>query len=250
MKAFRLARPALWLALVAVVTASGWTGWKLRESARLARESEPFQAQPVNAVASLLIVGDSTAVGTGASSATRSIGGLIGIGNPQLRVVNRAANGARYEDFARQLQAGTERFDFVLVLGGGNDVIRGTSAEQLLPQARRVAELARERGTNVVLMPPGNVGNAPLFLPPVGWWMSRRAQELHAAVRLAALATGATYVNLYQPPEQDPFARQPGLYHAADGLHPSDAGYRLWLQELDRQAHFGERLASIVPSQS
>jgi lysophospholipase L1-like esterase len=250
MQAARLVRTALWLALAAAVVAGGSAAWKLREAARLARASEPFQAQPVNALASLLIVGDSTAVGTGASSAALSLAGLLGVGHPRLRIVNRAADGARYEDFARQLRAGDERFDFVLVLGGGNDVLRGTGADALRAQVLGVSELARQRGANVVLMPPGNVGNAPFFWPPFDWWMSRRSRELHAAVRLAALATGATYVNLYQPPELDPFARQPDRFHAADGLHPSNAGYRLWLEELERQARFSERLAGIQHSQS
>ena len=182
------------------------------------------------------MVGDSTAVGTGASSPANSVAGLLVRGQAGLRVVNRAADGARYEDFARQLAASDERFDAVLVLGGGNDVIRGTPQEALRQQVRRVADLARERSSTVVLMPPGNVGNAPFFFRPVGWWMTRRSQALHAVVREASAATGARYVNLYQPRSTDPFAQRADQLHASDGLHPSDAGYVLWLDELRRQA--------------
>lgn len=241
------ARPLLWLAVGAVVVAaSGCAAWRMRDAAQLARESEPFQATPERPVASLLVVGDSTAVGTGASSPQHSLAGLIGRGNPALRIVNRATDGAKYEDFARQLAQNDERFDFVLVLGGGNDVIRLTGADALRAQVRRTAELARERGRTVVLMPPGNVGNAPFFWAPVSWLMTQRSQTLHAIVREVAEAVGARYVNLYKPKAQDPFAQRPDELHARDGLHPSDAGYLQWLQELDRQAALRAQLGWLA----
>ncbi len=59
----------------------------------------------------------------------------------------------------------------------------------------------------------------------------------------AAARHGATYVNLFQERADDPFARRPEL-NARDGLHPSDAGYRVWFAELDSQADLGLRLAA------
>jgi lysophospholipase L1-like esterase len=230
-------RPLLWFALgAAVVATTGCAAWRIRDAAHLARISEPYQATPQAPVASLLVVGDSTAVGTGASTPQHSLAGLIGRGNQKLRIVNRATDGAKYEDFARQLAQSDERFDFVLVLGGGNDVIRFTGADKLRADVQRTAELARERGRTVVLMPPGNVGNAPFFWPPLSWLMTQRSQSLHAAVREVADSVGARYVNLYKPKAQDPFAQRPAQLHARDGLHPSDAGYEEWLHELDKQA--------------
>ncbi len=210
--------------------------WRVKDAAELARASEPFKAEPANAVASLLVIGDSTAVGTGASGPAASIAGLIAKSRPGLRVVNRASDGAKYADFARQLKQDTERFDTVLVLGGGNDVIRFTGETELAQSIATVADLAKERGKNVILMPPGNVGNAPFFFAPASWLMTRRSQTLHALVQEAAQRTGASYVNLYKPKATDPFAQRPNELHAKDGLHPSDAGYREWLSELNRQA--------------
>lgn len=241
-----LLRPIVLLALLGAAATAGCSAWKLREAGQLARESQPFQAQPPAPSASLLVVGDSTAVGTGASDPSRSVAGLLGEGLPKLRVVNRAADGARYADIVQQLQGDTTRYDAVLVLGGGNDVIRGTRADTLDAQVREVADLARHRAPFVVLMPPGNVGNAPFFWRPLAWWMDRRSQALHASVREAANATGATYVNLYKPREQDPFAQRPQELHAKDGLHPSDAGYRLWLQELEGASGLRARLAAAA----
>lgn len=216
-------------------TLSGCAVWKLGTSARMVEHSTPFESQPAAPTGSLLVVGDSTAEGTGASSPSRSVPGLLAAQNPGLRVVNKASAGARYEDFAAQLQSAQGQFDTVLVLGGGNDVIRLTRQDELRAAVRRTVALARERGARVVLMPPGNVGNAPFFLWPLARWMDHRSQQLHAIVREEAQRGGAHYVNLYQDKAHDPFAQRPRHFHAADGLHPSDAGYALWLQELQRQ---------------
>jgi lysophospholipase L1-like esterase len=230
-------RTATWWAAGAVLLLTGGVAtWRLREAAQLIRNSEPFQSAPSQASASLLIVGDSTAVGTGASRPTGSLAGLIAESHPGVRIVNMATDGAKYEDFAGQLQAAEGQFDTVLVVGGGNDVIRLTPRKKLQASARKVAALARQRGAQVILMPPGNVGNAPFFMPPVSWWMTRRSRTLHDVVQEAAKRTGAAYVNLYQPRSEDPFAQRPKEMHAKDGLHPSDEGYRLWLAELNQQA--------------
>jgi lysophospholipase L1-like esterase len=111
----------------------------------------------------------------------------------------------------------------------------------------RVAQLARQAAPFVVLMPAGNVGNAPFFFPPMSWWMTHRARRLHAAVAASALRHGAVYVRLFEERENDPFARQRAL-NASDGLHPSDAGYRVWLQQLLQQAGLAQRLTAAEPA--
>ena len=71
--------------------------------------------------------------------------------------------------------------------------------------------------------------------------MTQRARTLHRLVAAAAARTGAVYVNLFHERDDDPFVRNPSL-HAADGLHPGDAGYRLWWAELMAQSGLGRRL--------
>lgn len=222
-------------AVLGAAALSGCAAWKIGTSSRLAKEATPFETSPAGATRSLLVIGDSTAVGTGASASEHSLPGLIAARDPGLRVVNKAENGARYADFARQLEATPGRFDAVLVLGGGNDVIRFTDEERLLRDVKRVAELARQRGTRVILMPPGNVGNAPFFFRPYAYLMDSRSRMLHAEIREAAAQSGAAYVNLYKDRKSDPFAQRPRELHAPDGLHPSDEGYALWLDEFTRQ---------------
>ncbi|MEO8012675.1 MAG: GDSL-type esterase/lipase family protein [Polaromonas sp.] len=236
---------ALWtVAALAVAATAGQAAWRIKQSVELARQSEPLQASPAGATASLLIAGDSTAVGTGASSAASSVAGLIARDHPGLRIVNRAQDGARFADIARQLE-GDERFDAVLVLGGGNDVIRLTAQEALAQDIARVAQRAVARAPLVVILPPGNVGNAPFFRAPLSWLMAQRSRTLHRLVRQSAADHGAIYVNLYKDKADDPFAQRPDELNARDGLHPSDAGYRLWYDALNTQAALARRLKAV-----
>ena len=233
------ARSGLLLAALLVgLVAAGLGGCavnRLHTSRQLAQQARPFSAHPANPVRSLLVVGDSTAVGTGASEAERSLPGLIAADHPDWRIDNRAANGARFAEVVGQLDGATGQHDLVLILAGGNDVIRLTSADELRSQVEQVVALARRRGRTVVLMPCGNVGHAPFFLPPLSWLMGQRSQQLHALVADIAQRTGSRYVRLLQPRASDPFAQDPVAMNAADGLHPSDLGYRQWYQVLQDQ---------------
>jgi lysophospholipase L1-like esterase len=241
---FRLTGALSAVALLAVAVAASHMAWRIKLSVGLVRQSEALRVSPSNATARLLIVGDSTAVGTGASSATNSLAGLISRDHPHITVVNRAADGARFTDIAGQL-AGQEEFDIVLVLGGGNDVVRLTERHALERDIAKALELAQNRARQVVIMPPGNVGNAPFFFAPLTWLMTQRSKTLHRLVRQAAAATGAVYVNLYHDRADDPFAQRPDELNAPDGLHPSDAGYRVWYDALNSQAAFSSRLAKL-----
>ena len=238
----RRSRTALWLlAGAALLLASGCTAWRIRQAAELARLSEPWQQSPDAATLRLLIVGDSTGVGTGATSPTHSLAGLIGRAHPQLLIENRSEDGAKFADVARQLEAGG-RFDIVLVQAGGNDVIRLRDLDGMRADIDRVVSLARQRASLVILMPAGNVGNAPFFFAPVSWSMTSRSRAMHGLVRDAAAHSGATYVNLFHERADDPFVIDPSL-NARDGLHPSDAGYRVWLRELMAQTDLSQRLS-------
>lgn len=247
-KPSKLAMPALFAAVLGTaIMASGCAPWRLNEARALVERSEALQRVPADPAQRLLIVGDSTAVGTGATSPQTSLAGLLAQAWPRLEIENRAENGAKLADVGEQLEAATGRYDLVLVQAGGNDVIRLRSQSAMRRDIERVAELARARSAQVLIMPAGNVGSAPLFLAPVSWYMTARSRTLHGLVREAAARHQAVYINRFQERDQDPFAMQPDLMYSADGLHPSDAGYRNWFEVLSAQAPLNTLLA---PSQA
>lgn len=230
-------------ALVGTLLVSACAPWRLSTSMELARQAQPYTAQPDQPTQRLLVVGDSTAMGTGAASPAESLAGLIGKHHPQWRIDNLAANGAKFGDVAQQLQGAEAGYDMVLVLAGGNDVIRLTTQKALRAHLEQTVALAREKGRAVVLMPCGNVGHAPFFAPPLSWAMSARSKRLHAMVQDVATASQVRYVSLLRPRDKDPFVTRSQELNAADGLHPSSAGYAQWYQELVAQGG----LAALTP---
>jgi lysophospholipase L1-like esterase len=234
-------RALCWAALGATLLAcAGCAVWRVGQSAELARRSEPFEQRPAAATRRLLIAGDSTAVGTGASSPAHSLAGLIAQQQPQWLIENRGRDGALFADVAEQLLR-PGRFDIVLVQAGGNDVIRLRSAEAMRRDIDHLLDAARQRADMVIVMPAGNVGNAPFFFAPWSWWMTSRARQMHRLVARAAARRDAVYVDLFHERDDDPFVQRPEL-NASDGLHPSDAGYRVWWQVLQDQADLSGRL--------
>lgn len=237
-------RVLLWSALAIGLALCARTGWRLHQSVELTRLSTPLQRLLAQPSLRLLIVGDSTAVGTGATAAGASVAGLLAQHFPQLQIENRSRDGAMFAELQDQL-GGDERWDMVLVMAGGNDVVRLRGLAALQGDVERVTERARQRAGLVVLMPAGNVGNAPFFWAPLSWLMAWRSRQLHNFASQAARRHGAVFVNLFREPADDPFVRRPEL-NAADGLHPSDAGYRVWWGELMAQAALPQRLAPAL----
>jgi lysophospholipase L1-like esterase len=229
-------RSALWLAALAGgVSVCAKVQRRIGAAACLIRCSLPYNAAPARPEGSLLIVGDSTALGTGASTPEASLAGRIAQRYPTLAIRNLASAGARFEAIAEQLrEAG--RHDLILIAGGANDVMRFTPASRLARAVALTLQRAAQQATQVIVVPAPNVGNAPFFPPPLSWLLSRRARTLHGLVRGSAAAVGAAYVNLYRDHADDPFARDPQRLIALDHLHPSDAGYAVWFDELERQA--------------
>lgn len=140
---------------------------------------------------------------------------------------------------SRQLQRAPGTPDRVLVMVGGNDVIRLSPWDRLRADLLASVREAQNRGAKVVLMPCGDVGQAPFFPPPWRWWLQHRSDTLHQVVDATGRATGAAVVDLRLPAAADPFLQQPQRYDAADGLHPNGAGYRLWFERLQQAQVLG-----------
>jgi lysophospholipase L1-like esterase len=223
------------VAVAAALLLAGCAPWKLMTASELAKAARPYSAQPASPERRILVVGDSTAFGTGAANPEESLVGRIGKAHPRWQIDNLASNGAKFEDVQAQLEGARTGYDLVLVLAGGNDVIRFTSETRLQAHMEQAIRTAKAHGKQVVLMPCGNVGHAPLFFPPVSWLLASRSQSLHAIAQTVALGSSVRYIRLLKPRAQDPFVQRSDELHAADGLHPSSAGYQQWYEELVKQ---------------
>jgi lysophospholipase L1-like esterase len=241
--------PAAAVLAGASVAAAAWRWLRFQRHCRigdaLATAATAFERGAGAPAQRVLVVGDSTGVGTGAARPEDSIAGLLGADFAHVAIVNRARNGARTLDVLLQLaEAGDDRYDLVLVHAGGNDVLRRTPLRALAPQVEALMQLARRLSDHVVVTTTPNVGLVPLFAPPVSWWLTRRSQRVCALFDAAAKRHGACYVDFFHTRATDPFSREPHRYFAPDLLHPSTDCYRYVYRDLLARAPIARALAA------
>jgi lysophospholipase L1-like esterase len=168
----------------------------------------------------LVAIGDSTALGIGASAPERS---YIGVLHHRLqehqqrrwRVVNLALSGARVQDALRRQIPVLDRVeaDLVLCCVGTNDLVWGSDTTRLRDRLRAMAA-ALPDGAVV-----GSLAGA-----------STRAQLANRALRNAARERGLALVDPWGEPGPSGRNRL-----ASDRFHPNDLGYRLMADAFARQ---------------
>lgn len=175
----------------------------------------------------LLITGDSSAAGVGASTQTKALSGqLQKILAPYFTLSwhVEAKTGHCTRDTLAQLQnIPQQQFDCAVIALGVNDVTGGTSKAQFTHQQSQLLELLQKRfSVQQILMsgvPP--VQNSALLSPPLSWFIGCQATRLNQAlIELASQFTGATHLSIDFPTDPE--------MTASDGYHPSEAAYALW----------------------
>lgn len=211
--------------------------WRSRYYVRigisLAEQTVAYEQHPALPTTRILVIGDSTAVGTGATTPQDSTAGLLGRDYPAAEIINRGVNGSRVADLTTRFAGfSDDEFDLVLVQIGGNDIVRFTNYAALEENLHTVLAEAQRVGKQVVLLHCGDFGTARLL--PVGtrWLISRRTKQLREIYLRVAPQYDATYVDLLRPRKADPFALDPKTYYAADQFHPSSAGYADWYEHI------------------
>lgn len=205
----------------------------LHEGRQVAAASEAFEQRPAKPAASLLVVGDSTGVGTGAEDPRDSLAGRLGAALPRTRIDNLARNGARTREVTTQLAAAPQQhYDAILVQVGGNDALRFTDLDELAEAIDEVLRTATAMAAYVALMSTGDLGSAPALPWPVNALFSRRSQAVRDSFAAAAQRHGVDYVDLFSPERTDPIEEAPQRHYASDGLHLSGAGYGVWYERL------------------
>jgi len=206
---------------------------RLARGRDLVRTAIPFSHAPDHATMRILVAGDSTAVGVGAHDARQSIAGRIYALCPHAEIVNIGQSGLRTQGLVTKLESlPWEWFDIIVLQIGGNDITHFTRLHDLEQQIAIVLDLAKKRGRAVVLFTAGNVGSAPVYPFPLSRIYTHRTRLVREIFRRQADQHMAHYVDLFQSSEADPFVQQPAVYYAADGFHPSGAGYGVWFQRI------------------
>ena len=178
---------------------------------------------------SILILGDSTGVGVGASLPEESIAGLLAIDFPRSDIANISVSGARVGDALAQAARCNSlgmRFDVAVLHIGANDIVRGTPTEELADSCEKLMlELERLARRTVWLGPP-DLSIAPLFRPPYAWVIGARSRAATAVYARSAARHHVSFVDFSAPPHSIHFRRRRDQHFASDGFHPNSSTYR------------------------
>ena len=188
------------------------------------------------APARVLVIGDSTAAGTGAPP-TMSVAARIARAFPGVQVDNLGVDGAVLADTLRQLESDAGPPPrLLLIMAGGNDVFRITTVDRMERALDALLAAASQRSDRVILLSPGNLASAPGLWWPFDRVRGCRSRAASDAFRRVAARHPVLHVSMYRERDEDPFAQEPARYFSDDGIHPSAEGYALWFDQLRAQA--------------
>lgn len=176
---------------------------------------------------SLLIAGDSSAAGVGASHQRTALSGQLARELGQRFHLDwqlEARTGASSASTLAHLKSIPERhFDTALLILGVNDVTGNVSLSRWMQTQRELHDLLRTRfGALQILrtaLPP--MGRFPLLPQPLRWTLGQTANRFDRALaRLCAEATDTLHIPFDLPHRS--------VFSAKDGFHPSEKAYELW----------------------
>ncbi|MCP4818950.1 MAG: SGNH/GDSL hydrolase family protein [Shimia sp.] len=175
----------------------------------------------------LLIIGDSSAAGVGATTQANALSGQLVAQLAQthrvhwrLEAATSATTRVTLEHIATLMP---QKVDVVVSALGVNDVTRASSLKTWVSRQKQLADLMAEAyGARLMVasgLPP--MGEYPQLPQPLRWVLGEQAKRLDNG--LAALA--AAHPILSHLPIDIPFEPH---FQASDGYHPSEEAYALW----------------------
>lgn len=221
-------------AVVLFALALIFPGWlRLSKTLWLIWRVDPYERVLPDAP-TILVLGDSTAYGTGAGTSTFSIAGRLGVDFPQYTILNWSKNGRTINGLRDALPENGD-YEMVLLQIGGNDILRQRDVAVVEEELREIVATLSPQTEHLVMMCCGNVGGAAAFSGERAATYEALTREYRDMFKRVAAETKLQYVDLFLEPEDDVIAQQPDRYLASDGLHPSDEGYGLWYSSLYEQ---------------
>jgi lysophospholipase L1-like esterase len=206
----------------------------IRVSKEIQQDAVPYEQHPENATMRILIAGDSTGVGTGATNPSDSIAGRIGKDFPNADITNISENGITLKELKNKLYAQPENvYDLVVLQIGANDITGFTSKRNIQSELEFVLNYAESHASSVVVLTAGNVGLAPVFRFPLSSILTSRTLMVKELFEKEAVnRASVTYVDLFKTAENEVFNTDIDRYYAKDRFHPSGEGYGEWYKDV------------------
>jgi len=208
----------------------------------LATAAKPYEQRPATPTSTILVTGDSSAVGVGAATPQESVAGRLGQRYPSATIENTGHNGERVGGLLQKLievnQGGSSTepvakpdakkpYDLVLLQIGGNDLIHRTPFADLERDLPLLLDQAKKLSDQIVLINGGNYRHIPMFPWPANLYFDRQSRLGMELFSRIAQEKGVAYVELYKPAAQDRDRNHKADY-AADQFHLNGTGYAWW----------------------
>ncbi len=222
-----------------VILRGRWAGVRFGNSERRRQTGAAFvryEQHPAQPSHRVLFLGDSTVYGVGAPTPQQTVPGWFGQAFPTVAVFNRSRNRARMSECQSLLvDLAGQPFDAIVVMGGGNDIVVGTSAAQLERDLKHLLVKLQSMTQTVLLVHQGNLGNVPLlptWLQPI---FTRRSRMVRQVMRQTANDLSIGWLDFFVEASHDHWRRQPDHYYSPDWFHPGGEGYREWAERIASQ---------------
>lgn len=206
---------------------------KLLLNKQLAFVSKPYTSANEQAK-KILILGDSTAVGTGAHAPEETIAGRLAHDFPNAQIVNVSENGGLIKDLTKQIEkVSSQTFDIIIISAGGNDVWHfsrlNTIRKHLTQVLKRALAMSNHR---VIFLHYNSIASAPLFPLLIQYFLKIEEKRIYKAIHAVAMELQVPIINLFTEETDNPFLKNPKDLFARDGIHPSSRGYEVWYHRM------------------
>ena len=207
----------------------------IRISTWLVAKAQPYVLTSSTDWPSILVLGDSTAVGVWADTASDSTAGRLAKYIGAKRVEHHGVSWAIVADIGDQLtKIEKKEYDYILLQIGANDMV----AFHNLETVSRDYEVLLEnlpKAKKLIVLSCGNLGWAKIFPRIMGVIYEHLSRSYHAKLWAIVAKHWGIYINLFEERSVDPFVLQPDVYLAADYFHPSSIWYAHWFSSIVKQ---------------
>ncbi len=226
---------------IVITIALLWIGYHAIRLTYLGQKAVAFGKKTVKACqtpdhvdSTILIVGDSTAVGVGAQNPRQSLVGRLAADLPRTLINNSAINGLNTKAL-RTIIASTpsNSYDYVIIHTGGIDTISCTPLattekylDLILQESKRVAK------KEIFLISVNNTGLVPFFPSPINFLFTHRSRAISRIAGRLCSKYQCTHIPLFSERNDDELVTNPKKYISSDLIHPNDEGYGIWYNKI------------------
>lgn len=200
----------------------------------LMENAVPYERSLPNSDMKILVLGDSTAVGTGSEKSSETTAGRMAELFPQADVKTIVENGLKLEGLLQKMEAinPNEKYSIILVQIGANDIMKLTSMKDIESRIDTVVDRLSKQTDKLIFMHSGDIGGStffPIYLRPI---LTSRSNHVRDIYMKTAEKYNAFYVDIIGSNISEIIDKNPTEYYANDLLHLSGAGYGLWFDEI------------------